>query len=249
MSVEIKKIIDREKSPHGISSLNPHIILYTTPVPPPPPHSGTIMSTTPARGGASIVYETPKKAASDSDLVSLLKDIEQESKDRRAQERRRGVAKLQHHWRCARALSLGADGAAGHSDAAAGSRGAAKTNNKRRFKFTSPEGESTRSLGCKRPKICEFKAKGELDESALHMGGLPDDPISDFEFSGDVSSSEYDSDETGERSSIVVTEWTECPDCGRRVEICGAQCPCDDTYEAAPTFPWEKDDDEEDKEN
>lgn len=205
------------------------------------------MSTIPARGGASIAYETPKKAASDSDLVSLLKDIEQESKDRRGQERRRGVAKLQHHWRCARALSVESDGAAGHSDAAASSRGAAKTN-KRRFKFTSPEGESTRSVGCKRPKICEFKAKGELDESALHMGGLPDDPISDFDFSDDESS-EYDSDETGERSSIVVTERTECPECGRRVEICGAQCPCDDTYEAAPAFPWEKDAYEEDKEN
>lgn len=202
------------------------------------------MSSTLVRGGTSIVYETPKKAASDSDLVSLLKKIEQESKDRRAKERCRGVAKLQHHWRCARALSLGADGAAGRSDAVASSRGAAKKN-KRRFKFTSPEGESTRSLGAKRPKMCKFKPKEELDESALHMGELSDDPISDFEFSGDESS-EYDSNETGERSSIVVTEWTQCPDCGRRVEICGAQCPCDDTYEA---FPWEKYDDEKNKEN
>lgn len=202
------------------------------------------MSTTLVRGGTSIVYETPKKAASDSDLVSLLKQIEQESKDRRAQERRRGVAKLQHHWRCARALSLGTDGGLGQSGTAASFHGAAKKN-KRRFKFTSPGGQSMRSLGAKRPKICDSKAKERRDESASHLGELSDDPISDFEFS-DESSSEYDSDKTGERSSIVVSEWTQCPDCGRRVEICGAQCPCDDTYEA---FPWEKDDDEKNKEN
>ena len=239
-----KKTIYREKPPRGISSLNPQIILYTTPVPPPPPHSGNIMSSTLVRGGTSIVYETPKKAASESDLVSLLEEIEKETKDRRAKERRRELANLQHHWRCARALSLGTDGGAGQSGAAASSHGAAKKN-KRRFKFTSPGGRSMRSLGAKRPKMCKFKAKEELDESAPHLGELPDDPISDFEFSGDESS-EYDFNETGERPSIVVTEWTQCPDCGRRVEICGAQCPCDDTYEA---FPWEKDDDEKNKEN
>lgn len=205
------------------------------------------MSTTPARGGAPIVYETPEKAASDSDLVSLLKHIEQESKGRRSQERRRGVAKLQHHWRCARALSVGADGAAGRSGAAAGSHGAAKK--KRRFKLTSPEGESTLSLGRKRPKICEFK--GKLNASALHPGGLIDDPIT--ESSSDESSS--DESLSDDSSSDYVSDgdesykWTKCANCERRVEISGAQCPCNDTYEAAPTFPWEKDDDEKDKEN
>lgn len=208
------------------------------------------MSTTSARGGASIVYRTPGKAASDSDVPSLLEKIKEEASRKRVVERQRGVATLQHTWRCARALSFGAYGygAAGRSGAAASSSGAAKKKKKRRFKFTSPEGESTCPRGAKRPKICVFKAKGGLKASALHLGGLPDDPISEFEFSDD-SSSEHDSDETGERSSIVVTGWTECLDCGRRVEVCGAQCPCNDTYEAAPTFSWEKDDEDDNKEN
>ena len=132
---------------------------------------------TPARSSASIVYKTPAKPASDSDLAHLLKDIDEESKGKRAQERRRGVAKLQHHWRCARALSVGADGAAGRSDAASGSHGAAKTNKRPRFKFTSPEGESTRSLGPKRPKMWKFKPKEELDESVRAKMESEIDPL------------------------------------------------------------------------
>lgn len=200
------------------------------------------MSTTPARGGASIVYQTPEEAASDSDLPSLLNKINKEASHKRVVERQRGVATFQRNWRCARALSVGADGAAGRSGAAASSSGAANKKKKRRFKLTSPEGESTRSLP-KCPKICVFRAKEGLKASALHLGGLPDDPISEFKVSYD-SSSEHDSDETGERS-----RWTKCPDCGGPVEVFGAQCPCDGTYEDAPESSCEKDDEDDEDDN